>query len=190
MAFFAPKKALKTITPLETASKVFAEIQTNFGMLRVRLFVDKAPATVTNFIQLAEGTTTWKNPLTGVDERRPFYDGLPFHRIISGFMVQGGCPKGDGTGGPGYQFADEFHSSLRHERAGILSMANAGPNTNGSQFFITSDATPHLDGRHSVFGEVVDGLDVLKAIGTTPTDREDRPRKPVVIEAIRIVREA
>jgi peptidyl-prolyl cis-trans isomerase A (cyclophilin A) len=188
MAFFGNKKPLKTIAPLESAHQVDAVIQTTLGTMRAKLFVDKAPQTVTNFIQLVEGTTPWKNPIDGKDEQRPFYDGLQFHRVIDGFMVQGGCPKGDGTGGPGYQFGDEFHPELRHTRSGILSMANAGPNTNGSQFFITCDATPHLDNKHSVFGEIVEGMDVLQKIATTPTDRNDRPRKPVMIESIRIER--
>lgn len=188
MAFFGNKKALKTITPLEDSRQVDAVIQTTLGTLRARLFVDKAPQTVTNFIQLAEGTTPWTNPLTGNQEQRPFYDGLQFHRVIEGFMVQGGCPKGDGTGGPGYQFGDEFHEDLRHSHPGVLSMANAGPNTNGSQFFITCDATPHLDNKHSVFGEIVEGIEILQKIATTPTDRNSVPRKQVAIESIRIER--
>lgn len=187
MSFFG-KKPLKTITPLETSKNVEALFDTTLGQIRIKLFADKVPNTVTNFIQLAEGTTTWKNPLTGKDEQRPFYDGLQFHRVIPGFMIQGGCPKGDGTGGPGYQFADEFHPSLRHSKAGILSMANAGPNTNGSQFFITCDPTPHLDNRHSVFGEVVEGLDVVQAIANAPRDRSDRPLKPLQINKVTIVR--
>jgi len=187
MAFFG-KKPLKTITPLETARSVEAVFETSLGTIRARLFVDKAPNTVTNFVQLAEGTTSWKNPATGAMENRPFYDGLPFHRVIPGFMIQGGCPKGDGTGGPGYDFADEFHPSLRHGRAGVLSMANAGPHTNGSQFFITCDATPHLDNKHSVFGEVIEGLDIVQKIANTPRDRNDRPRKPVMLDSVKIIR--
>jgi peptidyl-prolyl cis-trans isomerase A (cyclophilin A) len=187
MSFFKKPQQLKTIAPLETTRNVEAIFDTNMGTIRVKLFVDKAPNTTTNFIQLAEGTTSWKNP-AGTDETRPFYDGLVFHRVIPGFMVQGGCPTGTGMGGPGYQFADEFHQDLRHSRAGILSMANAGPNTNGSQFFITCDATPHLDNRHSVFGEVVEGLDIVQKIANTPRDRNDRPRKPVTLDAVRIIR--
>ncbi len=181
---------LKQITPRETASAVYADFQTNQGSFRIKLFHDKAPKTVQNFIDLAEGTTEWTHPKTGSKKKNtPFYDGIVFHRIIEGFMIQGGDPKGEGTGGPGYKFADEFHPELRHSKAGILSMANAGPNTNGSQFFITLDATPHLDNRHSVFGEVVDGMDVVRKIGSVATGPGDRPKQPVVIEKLTIVRE-
>jgi cyclophilin family peptidyl-prolyl cis-trans isomerase len=119
---------------------------------------------------------------------RPFYDGLIFHRIIDGFMIQGGCPQGNGMGGPGYRFADEVSPARRHDRAGILSMANAGPGTNGSQFFITLAPTPHLNNRHTVFGEVVEGLDIIKKIGVVETGRQDRPVKDVVISSVKIER--
>ncbi len=189
MSFFGrPQNSLKTIEPLETSQDVTAVMETSLGDMTIKLFVTEAPKTCTNFIQLAEGTTTWKNPLTGKDEKRPYYDGLQFHRVIPGFMIQGGCPKGDGTGGPGYKFADEFHPSLRHVGPGILSMANAGPGTNGSQFFITCDSTPHLDNRHSVFGKVIDGLDVIDKICAVPRGPGDRPRTPVTIKSIRIIR--
>lgn len=187
MSFFG-KKPLKTIAPLETAKTVYADFDTTLGKFRVTLFVDRAPQTVTNFIQLAEGTVAWRNPLTGKDETRPYYDGLLFHRVIDGFMLQGGCPKGEGTGGPGWQFADEFHPTLRHSKPGILSMANSGPGTNGSQFFVTVAPTPHLDNRHSVFGEVTEGLDVVMAISKVPVDKSDRPRTPVNINKVTIVR--
>lgn len=188
MAFFKPKSALKTIAPLETAGEVFAVLQTNLGQMRARLFVADAPQTVTNFVQLAEGTVAWKGPWSGKDEQRPFYDGLGFHRIVSGFVIQGGCPKGDGTGGPGWQFADECKPNRRHDKAGVLSMANAGPNTNGSQFFITCAATPELDGKHTVFGELESGHDVLTQIASSQVDGNEKPRTPVVIQSVRIER--
>ncbi len=127
-----------------------ATFDTDKGVIRIELFDDKTPKTVGNFESLCE---------------KKYYDGLTFHRVIADFMIQGGCPKGNGTGGPGYQFEDEFHPELKHDGPGVLSMANAGPNTNGSQFFITHLATPHLDGRHSVFGKVIEGQDVVDAIG-------------------------
>lgn len=167
----------------------FARFDTTEGTFTVRFFDELAPRTVANFVGLAEGTKEWIDPATG--ERRigtPFYDGLIFHRVIDGFMIQGGDPLGQGIGGPGYRFADEFHPSLRHDRAGIVSMANAGPNTNGSQFFITLAPTPHLDDRHSVFGEVVDGLDVVRKIGKVPTGPRDRPLTDVVIRKVTIER--
>ena len=166
----------------------YAHFETTEGKFTVRLFDKEAPRTVENFVGLAEGTKEWRHPGTGERKKGPFYDGIVFHRVINGFMIQGGDPLGQGTGGPGYNFADEFHPSLRHNRAGILSMANAGPNTNGSQFFITLGPTPHLDNRHSVFGEVVEGLDVVKRIGAVPTGRQDRPVTPVVINHVTIER--
>jgi peptidyl-prolyl cis-trans isomerase A (cyclophilin A) len=141
------------------------------GNFTIELFEQQAPKTVENFVKLAE---------------KKFYDGVIFHRVIDGFMIQGGDPTGTGRGGPGYQFADEFHPQLKHTSEGILSMANAGPNTNGSQFFITLTATPHLDGKHAVFGKVVEGMDVVKKIGKTPTKAGDRPVTDVVMKAVRI----
>jgi peptidyl-prolyl cis-trans isomerase A (cyclophilin A) len=135
----------------------YAHVDTTEGSFTIRLFEKEAPGTVANFVGLAEGTKEWTDPESGQKKKEPFYDGVIFHRVINGFMIQGGDRLGLGTGGPGYKFADEFHPSLRHDRAGILSMANSGPNTNGSQFFITLAPTPHLDNRHSVFGEVVEG---------------------------------
>lgn len=149
-----------------------AKFETTMGDFEIELAEDKAPKTTKNFIDLAE---------------KGFYDGLIFHRVIEGFMIQGGCPNGTGTGGPGYHIEDEFHKDLRHSGPGVLSMANAGPNTGGSQFFITLDKTPWLDGHHAVFGHVVKGMDVVKKIGSTPTDMRDRPIEPVVMKKVTIV---
>jgi cyclophilin family peptidyl-prolyl cis-trans isomerase len=177
----APSAKEHTLTP-----GTYARFSTTEGEFVVRLFEDRAPKTVANFVGLAEGTI---DPATGKPgTSKPFYDGLVFHRIIEGFMIQGGDPQGSGYGGPGYRFADEFSPALRHAKAGILSMANAGPNTNGSQFFITLAPTPHLDNKHSVFGEVVEGLDVVKKIGSVKTDFNDRPVKPVVVKSVTIER--
>jgi len=166
----------------------YAHFETTLGNFTVELFEDKTPKTVANFTELAEGSREWTHPRTRTKHTMPYYDGIVFHRVINGFMIQGGDPMGQGTGGPGYQFADEFHPELRHDRAGILSMANAGPNTNGSQFFITLGPTPHLDRKHSVFGAVVKGLDVVQKIGATPVDRSDRPMTPVVMTKVTIER--
>jgi peptidyl-prolyl cis-trans isomerase A (cyclophilin A) len=168
---------------------VHAEFATTEGSFTVRLFDQEVPETVANFVGLAEGTKEWTHPGTRQKmTNTPFYDGIVFHRVIEGFMIQGGDPLGQGIGGPGYQFKDEFHPQLRHSKAGILSMANAGPNTNGSQFFITLGPTPHLDNRHSVFGEVTQGMEVVRRIGSTPTGRQDRPVKEVVINSVKITR--
>lgn len=171
--------------------KMFALFDTTMGKFKVRLFHAQAPKTVANFVGLAEGTKDWSDPKTKDSRKgKPFYDGLIFHRVIKGFMIQGGDPLGEGFGGPGYQFEDEFHPDLMHSKPGILSMANAGKNTNGSQFFITLGPTPHLNNRHSVFGEVVEGMDVVMKIGSTPTNRSnDKPKTPVVINKLTIIRE-
>jgi peptidyl-prolyl cis-trans isomerase A (cyclophilin A) len=167
---------------------IFAVLETNLGKIRIRLFSDKAPKTVENFVGLAEGTIEWTHPETGEKKKAPYYNGTIFHRVIPQFMIQGGDITGTGMGGPGYQFRDEFHPELKHNRPGILSMANAGPNTNGSQFFITTVPTPHLDNRHSVFGEVVSGQDVVEKISNTQRDRRDKPVESVVISQILIER--
>ena len=167
---------------------VHAEFVTTDGDFTIRLFDAEVPNTVANFVGLAEGTKEWTDPRTRKKVTQPYYDGIVFHRIIDGFMIQGGDPLGQGTGGPGYDFADEFHPSLRHSKAGILSMANRGPNTNGGQFFITLGPTPHLDNRHSVFGEVVGGMDVVRKIGSTRTGQGDRPLQDITIQTIRIER--
>jgi peptidyl-prolyl cis-trans isomerase A (cyclophilin A) len=167
---------------------VYAEFTTSEGNFTVRLYDQEAPRTVENFVGLAEGTKEWTDPRTNRKVTQPYYDGVVFHRVIDGFMIQGGDPLGQGIGGPGYTFADEFHPSLRHNKAGILSMANRGPNTNGGQFFITLGPTPHLDDRHSVFGEVSAGMDVVKKLGSTKTGERDRPVKDIVVQSVKIVR--
>jgi peptidyl-prolyl cis-trans isomerase A (cyclophilin A) len=164
-----------------------ATLHTNFGDIEVELFEQRAPRTVENFVGLATGEKAWEHPETGSTVKEdPLYDDLPFHRVISDFMIQTGDPAGTGRGGPGYQFDDEFHDELKHDRAGILSMANSGPNTNGSQFFITLAPQPHLDGRHTVFGRVVDGMDVVWEISAAPTDRNDQPKEEVLLESVTV----
>jgi len=167
---------------------VYAHFETTLGNFTAELFDDKVPKTVANFAELAEGTREWTHPKTGEKHTKPYYDGIIFHRVIDGFVIQGGDPLGQGYGGPGYQFEDEFHPDLRHDRVGILSMANAGPNTNGSQFFITLGPTPHLDRRHSVFGAVVSGLEVVEQIGKVKTDANDRPKTTIVMNKVTIER--
>ena len=164
-----------------------ATLHTNHGDIVIELFADQAPKTVANFVGLAEGTKEYRDPATGSQTTGKFYDGLTFHRVIDGFMIQGGCPLGTGTGGPGYSFADEFHPELAFDRPYLLAMANAGPGTNGSQFFITVTRTPHLNRRHTIFGEVKDEASrkVVDAIATTRT-RMDRPVEPVVMESVTI----
>ena len=166
----------------------YAVFETTLGKIVIRLLDQEAPKTVANFVGLAEGTKEFRDANSGQKVKRPFYDGLAFHRVIPNFMIQGGCPLGTGTGDPGYKFEDEFHSSLRHDKPGKLSMANAGPGTNGSQFFITVAATPGLDNHHSIFGEVVEGQDVADKISKVARDSNDRPQQAVVLQKVTIER--
>ena len=164
-----------------------AHFTTSEGNFTAKLFDAEVPKTVANFTGLADGSKEWTDPRTGRKTNSKYFDGTIFHRVIEGFMIQGGDPLGQGTGGPGYTFADEFSPKLRHDRAGLLSMANRGPNTNGGQFFITLAPTPWLDNRHTVFGEVVSGIDVVAKIGKTATSKPgDRPIKPIAIQAVTI----
>jgi peptidyl-prolyl cis-trans isomerase A (cyclophilin A) len=164
-----------------------AIIKTTAGNITVRLFPDKAPKTVENFIGLATGKKAWTDPKTGKEVKgKPLYNGTIFHRVIPDFMIQGGDPLGTGTGGPGYQFEDEFDPSLRFDKPGMLAMANAGPGTNGSQFFITVAPTPWLNDHHTIFGEVISGMDVVNQIVNAPRDAQDRPENPTSIKSIQI----
>lgn len=165
---------------------VYAVFETTLGEITCQLFPDQAPKTVENFVGLANGTKESLDAKTQGRSKRRFYDGLLFHRVIPDFMIQGGCPLGTGTGGPGYQFGDEFVAGLGFDRPGRLAMANAGSNTNGSQFFITLAPTEWLNNRHTIFGQVVEGQDVVEKISTSPRDRQDRPKTPVVINTIKI----
>jgi peptidyl-prolyl cis-trans isomerase A (cyclophilin A) len=165
----------------EDIDRITAIFETSLGTFDVELYAKECPETVWNLVNLTEGRQE-------TEKDGNFYDGLTFHRVIDGFMIQGGCPLGTGTGGPGYRFNDEFDPALKHDREGILSMANAGPGTNGSQFFITLAPTPHLDNRHTVFGKVIEGMDVVEKIGSVRTASMDRPQEPVVIKKVTIQR--
>jgi peptidyl-prolyl cis-trans isomerase A (cyclophilin A) len=169
--------------------QLYARLRTSMGVMIVRLEETRAPKTVKNFVGLATGTQAYIDPRTREEKKGvPYYDGTIFHRVIPEFMIQAGDPLGAGTGGPGYKFEDEFHPELRHSGPGVLSMANAGPGTNGSQFFITEAPTPHLDRRHSVFGTVVTGADLVGKIARVPRGRGDKPNTDVVIEAVEVFR--
>ena len=170
------------------ATSLYATLRTNHGAIKVQLFPDHAPKTVQNFVGLADGSREWTDPRTRAKGNGPLYAGTVFHRVINGFMIQGGDPLGTGTGGPGYEFQDEFHPELQFSKPYLLAMANAGPGTNGSQFFITVGATPHLNRKHTIFGEVADqaSRDVVNSIAKTPVGRQDRPKQDVVIESIEI----
>jgi peptidyl-prolyl cis-trans isomerase A (cyclophilin A) len=165
-----------------------ATLNTTLGTVTVRLFPDQAPKTVRNFVELAEGGREWTDPRTRAKSKDKLYDGTIFHRVITGFMIQGGDPLGTGTGGPGYKFADEIHPDLRFDRPYLLAMANAGPGTNGSQFFITTVPTPWLNGKHTIFGEVISGADVVENISRVQTVPGDRPVNDVVLQSVTIQR--
>jgi peptidyl-prolyl cis-trans isomerase A (cyclophilin A) len=169
-------------------SEVIAVLDTSMGEIKCKLFEEQVPNTVANFIELAEGTKTWTDPNSGEEVTKPLYDNTIFHRVIPNFMIQGGDPLGQGFGGPGYQFEDEFDDSLSHSKEGILSMANSGPDSNGSQFFITHQATPWLDGKHSVFGEVISGMDVVVAMSGVERSDSDKPVDDIVLKKVVIER--
>ncbi len=181
----APESASMTKRARE-GGDLFATIKTNQGDIVVRLFAKDAPKTVENFVGLATGEKEWTHPVTKEKSKKPLYDGVVFHRVIPNFMIQGGDPLGEGFGGPGYTFEDEFKSGRTFDKVGLLAMANSGPNTNGSQFFITTAMTPHLNNRHTIFGEVISGYDVVKKISESPTGPRNKPSTPVVIQTIQI----
>jgi peptidyl-prolyl cis-trans isomerase A (cyclophilin A) len=166
----------------------YAVFETSQGKITCQLFPEQAPETVANFVGLAQGSKEFTDASSGQRVKRPFYDGLVFHRVIPDFMIQGGCPLGSGTGGPGYKFKDEFVDGLGFDRSGRLAMANAGPGTNGSQFFITVAPTTWLNKHHTIFGQVIEGQDVADKISKLPKDRRDRPATPVLINSLKIVR--
>lgn len=171
----------------DLAPGLYATFVTTLGTVTCELFPKQAPKTVENFIGLAQGSKEFIDARTRQRAKRPYYDGLTFHRVIPDFMVQGGCPLGAGTGGPGYEFEDEFVKGLGFDRPGRLAMANAGPNSNGSQFFFTVAPTDWLNQKHTIFGQVVLGQDVVDKISRLPRDRSDRPKTPVIINAVEIV---
>jgi peptidyl-prolyl cis-trans isomerase A (cyclophilin A) len=168
--------------------QMIAVMETSMGTFKVKLFNEESPKTVENFVGLAEGTTEWTDPKSGKKEKKPMYNGTIFHRVIPNFMLQGGDPAGNGTGGPGFKIKDEFNAKLKHSKPGILSMANAGPDTGGSQFFVTVAATPWLDGKHAIFGEVVEGYDIVEKISKTKTGPGDKPVENVVLKSVKIER--
>jgi peptidyl-prolyl cis-trans isomerase A (cyclophilin A) len=180
-----PEKAVKAATK---KSGLFAVIDSSMGRIICELFPDKAPIGVDNFAGLAEGTKEFTDPKTGKKTKRPFYDGLIFHRVIPDFMIQGGDPLGIGSGGPGYKFKNEVSPGLTFDRPGRLAYANSGPDTNGSQFYITHKATPWLDGGYTIFGQCISGMDVVNSIGQVPRDPGDKPLQPVIINKVTIVR--
>ncbi len=192
--FLAVTVIMMTLIPDASAEEkklepgLYAIFNTTQGKITIQLFEKESPKTVANFVGLAEGTKEWTDPDSRAKMKKPLYNGLIFHRVIPNFMIQGGDPMGSGMGGPGYQFEDEFDSGLKFDRPGRLAMANSGPNTNGSQFFITEGATDHLNNRHTIFGQVYEGQDIVRKIARVPRDRRDSPNTPVVLETVEIVR--
>lgn len=178
---FGMGKSYKKCDHKEDLDRVYAKFKTNMGEFEVELYAKECPETVWNFVNLAEGKQE-------TVKEGPYFNGLIFHRVIDGFMIQGGCPEGSGTGTPGYRFGDECTAELKHDVEGVLSMANAGPGTNGSQFFITLAPTPHLNGRHTVFGKVIEGIEVVREIGHARTGMMDRPTHDIVMEEVSIIR--
>lgn len=174
------------MTSFADDASVTATFKTTMGNFKIKLFAKECPMTVGNFVALATGEAAWTDPGNGEEVKRPLYDGTIFHRVIKDFMIQGGDPLGRGTGGPGYRFDDEFDPNLKHDKPGILSMANSGPGTNGSQFFVTEVPTPWLDGKHTVFGEVIDGMDVVYEICACPKGPGDRPDPDLTLEQVAI----
>ena len=176
-----------SVEKIKNSEKVYYAIfKTSKGDIEFRLFSDKSPVTVSNFIQLALGEKEWSDGIGSTKKNQSFYNGLKFHRVIQNFMIQGGCPIGNGTGGPGYSFEDEFHKDLKFDKPGLLAMANSGPNTNGSQFFITHVETPWLNDRHTIFGEIIAGQDIIDAIGSVAVDGRSMPIEPIIIKEISI----
>ena len=184
LSFHGEAKTADKKSEAKKGKDMIAVFETSMGTFKVKLFADKAPKTVENFVSLAEGTNEKAN------KKGKFYDGTIFHRVIPNFMIQAGDPLGNGTGGPGYKFGDEFDPSLKHTKPGILSMANAGPGTNGSQFFVTVAATPWLDGKHTIFGEVTDekGMEVVYAISKAKTAPGDKPLETITLKSVKIER--
>jgi peptidyl-prolyl cis-trans isomerase A (cyclophilin A) len=180
----AAAAAGKWTKKVEAGKDLYATLKTSQGDIVVRLFPKDAPKTVANFVGLATGEKEWRDPSSGQMSKKPLYDGTVFHRVIPGFMIQGGDPTGTGMGDPGYRFEDEFQSGRTFDKVGLLAMANAGPNTNGSQFFITTSMPTYLNNRHTIFGEVVQGYDVVEKIGNVPRDGRDKPVTPVVINKV------
>ncbi len=188
MDALAGEKMTEKTAEKKLPAGLYAVMETTQGTMTLQLFEKESPKTVANFVSLAEGTKEWSDPKTGKPSKKPLYDGLIFHRVIPGFMIQGGDPLGSGMGGPGYQFEDEFASGLKFDQPGRLAMANSGPNTNGSQFFITDGLTPWLNNRHTIFGQVIEGMEIVSKIANVVRGPNDKPKTNVVIKKVKIIR--